>query len=532
MRSPRSTPLIALGLATFALFRGSNCSGQKRPTQQEHEILQIQQLIEQHDLEKARLQLNEAVKRHRVDEGFDNLLGIIEAQQGNYLAAEASFRKAITKAPRFTDAYLNLGRLYQEHIADDPPALGKAIDVYSRVLVYAPANAEANYQSAALLLRQAKYQESLNHISRLPAEFGSVAQALSIQCADYAGLGQRDESGTAAARLLASPDFSEPDAQQALLGLIPGRRDDLVVSLLESLQKRQQLGPELLQVLGLAYERTNRLVEARATLEDSFSKGEPSFDLLWNLARMAHQQKDYQGALGYLGHARDLQPRNAGLHYHFGLVCIDLNLIVEARNSFEKAVQLEPENAEYNYAMGAASAFRHDPADAVPYFEKFLHLKPQDPRGKLALGAAFFRAKDYEHAIPWLAESTTVPLTATRAHYYLGAIALQEGHLDKALSELQQALAAKPDFPDALAGMGQYYIERRDYPEADKWLQHALKVAPDHYSANFYLLMLYTRTKDARQEAQTKRFEELKRLMDEKTQEFLRIVDVRPFESQ
>src|SRR5260370_10146772 len=316
MRSPRSTPLIALGLAIFALFPGSNCSGQKRPTQQEHEILQIQQLIEQHDLEKARLQLNEAVKRHRADEGFDNLLGIVEAQKGNYFAAEASFRKAITKAPRFTDAYFNLGRLYQEHIADDPPALGKAIDVYSRVLVYAPANAEANYQSAALLLRQGKYQESLNHISRLPAEFGSNAQALSIQCADYAGLGQRDESGAAAARLLASPDFSEPDAQQALLGLIPGRPDRLVGPLLESLQKRQQLRPELLQVLGLAYERANRLVEARATLEDSFSKGERSFDLLWNLARIAHPQNTYQGALASLAHPQHLPPPHPRLPHH------------------------------------------------------------------------------------------------------------------------------------------------------------------------------------------------------------------------
>src|SRR5260370_16501649 len=138
MRSPRSTPLIALGLAIFALFPGSNCSGQKRPTQQEHEILQIQQLIEQHDLEKARLQLNEAVKRHRADEGFDNLLGIVEAQQGNYFAAEASFRKAITKAPRFTDANFNLGRRNQEHIPDNPPALGKEIAVYIRDLVYSP----------------------------------------------------------------------------------------------------------------------------------------------------------------------------------------------------------------------------------------------------------------------------------------------------------------------------------------------------------------------------------------------------------
>jgi len=531
MRSSWSTPLIALGLSISALFPGSICSGQNPPTQREHEIIQIQQLIEEHDLERARLQISEAARRHPADEGFDNLLGIVEAQQGNYFAAEASFRKAISKAPRFTGAYLNLGRLYQENVADDPQALRKAVDVYSRVLVYDAANAEANYQSAVLLLRQGKYQESLNDISRLPAEYGSNAQTLSIQCADYAGLGKHEEAGTAAARLQASPDFSEPDAQYALLGLIPGKRDDLVVSLLESLQKRQQLGPELLQVLGLAYQRTNRLVEARATLEDSFAKGAPSFDLLWKLARIAHQQKDYQGTLGYLGHARDLQPRNASLHYYFGLVCIDLNLIVEARNSFEKAVHLEPENPEYNYAMGAASAFRHDPADAVPYFEKYLQLKPQDPRGKLALGAAFFRAKDYEHAIPWLKESTTVPLTATRAHYYLGAIALREDQLEKALSELQQALTVKPDFPDALAEMGQYYIMREDYPEADKCLQHALRVAPDHYAANFYLLMLYTRTKDARQEAHSRRFDELKKLMDERTQEFLRIVDVRPFES-
>lgn len=494
--------------------------------------MQVLRSIEEHDLDKARLQLSEAAKRYRVDEVFANLQGVVEAQEGNYLAAEASFRRAITKAPRFTGAYLNLGRLYQEHVATDPLALSKAMDAYNRVLVYEPANAEANYQSAALLLRQGKYQESLNHIAKLPGDYGASAQTLSIQCADYAGLGQRDDAGQAAERLVTSPDFSEPDAQQALLGLIPGKRDDLVVSVLESLQKRQQLGAELLQVLGLAYERTSRLAEARATLENSFAKGEPSVDLLWNLAQIAHKQNDYQGALGYLAHARDLQPRNASIHYYFGLVCIDLNLIAEARNSLERAVQIEPDNAEYNYAMGAASAFQHDPADAVPYFEKYLRLKPQDPRGKLALGAAFFRAKDYEHAIPWLAESVAAPLTATRAHYYLGKIALYEGQLDKALSELQQALAAKPDFPDALAEMGQYYIVRRDYPEAGKWLQHALTVTPDHYSANFYLLNLYTLTKDGRQEAQAKRFSELKKLMDERAQDFLRMVDVRPFESQ
>src|SRR4029077_5271559 len=162
--------------------------------------------------------------------------------------------------------------------------------------------------------------------------------------------GNLQGADNAAARLMATSDFSEPDAQQALLGLIPGKRDDLTVTLLESLQNHQQLSAALLQALGLAYGRVNRLAEARATLEKSFSEGKSSLGLLLELTRIARQQKDYQGALGYLAHARDLDPDNASLHYYFGVVCVDLNLIAEARDSFEKAVKLDPENPDFNYA--------------------------------------------------------------------------------------------------------------------------------------------------------------------------------------
>jgi len=354
---------------------------------------------------------------------------------------------------------------------------------------------------------------------------------LSIRCADYAGLSNRKGADDAAARLMGAPDFSEPDAQQASLGLTSGKRDDLIVALLENLQKRQPLGSVSLESLGLAYGHLNRLVEARVALEKSFANGKPSVALLLELARVARLQKDYQGALGYLAHARDLEPGNASLHYYFGLVCVDLSLIAEARDAFAKAVELQPENADYNYAMGAASAFRQDPAEAVPYFEKYLKLKPQDPRGKLALGAALFRAKDYEHAIAWLKQSAGSSETATKAHYYLGAIALEEDRLDEAFVELQEALKTKQDFPDALAELGRWYLDRKDYRQAEKQIQLALKIEPDHYAANFYLLMLYTRTKDAKQEAQAKRFDELKKLLAEKNQEFLRIVEVRPFET-
>jgi len=531
MRSRLSIFVISVAFFLSPQLLLAKHSPQNQTSARDQKILLIQKLIQENDFEKARLALAEAANQYPADAGFDNLSGIVAAQQGDYLAAEKSLRRAITRDPSFTGAYLNLGRLYQENAAADPQAVRKALDVYRRVLEYDAANAEANYQTAALLLRQSLYQESLNYLSRLPSEDQTSAQTLSMRCADYAGLSNRKGADDAAGQLMRAPGFSEPDAQQALFGLIPGKRDDLIVALLENLQGRQQLSSATLESLGSAYEHLNRLIEARAALEKSFVNGKPSVALLLELARVARLQKDYQGALGYLAHARDMEPRNAGLHYYFGVVCVDLSLIAEARDSFAKAVEIEPENADYNYAMGAASAFRQDPAEAVPYFEKYLRLKPRDPRGKLALGAALFRAKDYEHARPWLKQSAGSSETATRAHYYLGAIALEEDRLDEAFTELQEALKAKPDSPDALAEMGRWYLNRRDYQKAEKQIQLALKIEPDHYAANFYLLMFYSRTKDAKQEAQAKRFEELKKLLAEKNQEFLRIVEVRPFET-
>lgn len=530
MRSHWLVSVIALTVFLESPYWGMARTAQNRKNERNEKVLRIQQLIERDDLVEANRQLDEAAERYPADEGLDNLRGIVEAKLGQYQAAEKSFLRAIARAPKFTGAYLNLGRLYQENIGTDPHAQRKALGVYRSVLEYDSTNAEANYQSALLFLRQSDFQKSLDHISRLPLELQGTAQALSIGCADYAGLGNRQRTDDAAAQLRGAADFSEADAQQALLGLIPAKRDDLIVSLLEGLQSRGQLSASLLQRLGFAYEHLNRLDEARATLEKSFVEGNSPVDLLVELARIARLQKDYQGALGYLAHAQDLEPKNARLYYDFGVVCVDLSLIAEARNSFEKAVRIEPENPEYNYAMGAASAFRHDPAEAVPYFEKYLKLRPQDARGKLAMGAALFRAKDFDTAIPWLKESAAIPQTAARAHYYLGVIALEEGLLDEALNELQQVLKIHADDTDAFAELGHYYLIRKDYGQAEKQIEHALRIDSDHYSANFYLLTLYTRTKDARQEAQTKRFEELKKLLAEKTQEFLRIVEVRPLE--
>jgi tetratricopeptide (TPR) repeat protein len=529
---PQGRRVTALSASLLLLSLGV-VSAQARPPNdnaRDRAILEIQKRIESGNLPAAREQLTASTKELGSDAGFDNLSGVIEAQAHHYSAAEAEFKRAIERQPRFTAAYLNLGRLYQENVSTDSQANQKALVTYDTVLSYEPGNAEANYQSALLLLEAGKYQASLTRVSRLPKTARESAQALSISCADYVGLGDHKNTSTVLAQLLESSDFSEADVRQVLHGINPGTHEDVTIALLEALAKRQQLPPDLEHTLGLTYAQAGKLDDARSILE-KFAVEHLSVRSLFDLARVAYRQKDYKGALGYLAHARDLSPDNPSIHYSFGVVCLDLELIAEAQNSFEKAVKLEPENSSYNYAMGATALFSHDPEEAVPYFQQYLKHNPRDPRGKLAVGIAFFRAKDYDDAGPWLDQAANEAATATSAHYYLGSLALRVGRVDEALPQLQAALKAKPDYADALAELGQYYFLRRNYSEAEKQLQQALRLNPDHMAANFYLLSLYKRTRDPRSESQSKRYDELQELRNKKIQEFLRMVEVRPFEN-
>jgi tetratricopeptide (TPR) repeat protein len=523
--------LLLLGFCGFALFGNSALCQSSPPTERETVITEIQDLIDQDHLNTARQRVYEAQKR-MTDAGLDNLLGVILAKTGDYAGAEGSFTIAIRRAPTFTAPYLNLARLYQEHANRDPKGKVKALALYEQLLKFDSANAEANYQAAVLLMEQSRYQKSQQYLSHLPPDGQEISQAMTVRCADLAGLGDRIRTDQCAARLGSIPDFSEADAQTIAPVLASAKRQDLIVALEEALAKRQPLSGQSLHTLGLAYEKTGQLTEARNALEQAFSSlGSSSTDILLELARVGQKQKDYKGSLGYLAHAEDLNPKDAAIPYYFGVLCLQLNLLAEAQRAMANALALDPDNPSYNYSMGAVSVFSDGPEQAIPYFQKYLRLKPQDARGKLALGAAYVRAKNYEAGLPLLRESASHSETASTAHYYLGRILNEEGDPQGAIQELRLSLKSNPDYSDALAELGRSLLAKKEYRQAQGQLDHAIAVSPDHYQANLNLLLLYTKTGDARRDAQSQRVEELKKAAEEKSQELSRIIAIRPFDN-
>jgi tetratricopeptide (TPR) repeat protein len=518
---------ILQSLALLFVICGFGLSFQQNP--EADELGAISRLIQTGNLAEASGRIFAALKIHPQDPALHNFNGVVQAQQGKYEAAEAAFCRAIELAPRFTGAYLNLGRLYQENFAKDPKASQKAVRTYEQLLNFAPTNTEAHYQLALLLLLRGSAQASLKHLGALPAEAAGRSQTLALRCAAEAQRGEVEQAHATARQLLDSSDLTAADVETILPVLTQKRFTDLQITLLAGLEARGQATPAMLRLLARNYESAGRFQEARATFESAGLQEPPNAVLLLDLARVAYQQKDYQGALGYLAHARDLEPQNPAIHFFFGVVLIELDLPIEADSSLSKAAELDSRNAYVAYALGAVKSQMRKWDEAAPWFERYCELKPEDPHGKLALASAYFATMADDKARKELAGPLKDPATAAEAHYYLGRLALRVNDFEAAIAELRRAVELQPKHAEAWAELGFAYLERNEYDAASEALERSVALDPECFLANMRLLIFYKRRNDPRAAVQAARVDKLDAKRTEKASDMLRTIRVQPY---
>ena len=493
------------------------------------QLSNAQELIIKGDLARAADTLRSAIRGSPDDPRAPDLLGVVEAQLGNARSAERLFRMAIDLAPGFRGAYANLGRLYQEQIDREPRALDKAIETYRNLLALEPTNPEALYQMAVLHLKQRSHEESLSYLYRLSPEAGQRAMALAVRCANLAALNRTKEAEEAGRLLASAPDLTELDVTSILGILNRGSHSHIARDLLESLARRGVASARAKHQLSLLYESDQDLGLARQSLEEVLPRTAEPVDILLDLARIAYKLKDFEGALGYLGRARDLDSDNAGIHFFFGIVCVEMGLVLEARNSFRRAVELEPGRPYYAYALGAVTIQDADSSEAIAQFQRYLEMKPDDPHGRFGLGIALYHTADYAAAWKQLEIAAESEGTASGANYFLGRIDLQQFRLTEAIGRFQRAIDASPSYADAYADLGLAYARARDYGQAELALQRAVSLDPDGYRPNMNLLMLYQRTRDGRASEQRKKFSRIKQQRAAAARLLLRRVEFQPY---
>lgn len=522
--------LLAFGLVG-PLFAGQarQLSAPQGGNSEEEQLRQIQQLVQLGHLDEARAQVEQMLKSQPGDERLHNFLGVIDAQENDFAGAELSFLRAIQVAPRLTASYLNIGRLYQEHAVVDPHAQGKALHIYEKLLLIDPNNIEGNYQAAWLSNRLGDFATSQRYLDRLPVETQERVQTMALRCANYAAAGDARQANLTAQKLLAHGDLRDEDLFPMLAALSRHKADDFAVQFLESIAQRGLASVEAKQMLAGLYESRGRYKDAQKILEQLLQAAPPSAQTLFQMARVAYRAGDREGSLGFLAHARELEPGNAATHFFFGMICVELNLLPDAKKSLEEAVRLNPADPYCNYALGSVLVQANELDEAIRCFKKLQELKPEDARARFALGVAYFYSFRYDEARQELQAIVNRPETKVGAQLFLGRMDLRARNFDEALKHLQASIEADPSVSEAYTDLGMIYLERKEYAHAETALSQAIKIAPDSYLSNQRLLTLYLRTKNPRADAQAQRVEQIRKAGQEKEQLLMRTLEIRPY---
>ncbi len=488
-------------------------------------LSQIAGLLQQRNYAEALRVASAALAADPRNAELLNARGAILADQNQLIPARRDFEQAVRFNPRLVDAWRNLGRACQSL----PDSAACASDSWRHVLNLQPADGEARFSLAALYERQKKYRDSIQELERLPADESARPQAQVLLCADLAALGRFQDAQQAAARAVASAEFSAADVRWLIPRLSSPEAAPLAVTFVEALARNGQASAGERRQLVAAYESLGRWKDARTVLETLAIEEPGNPDHLFELARVAYQQRDFEGGLGYLGHARDLRPDDARVHFLFGIMLEEMNLPFEARKSLEKAVELAPNNPDYRFALGLAILRFQNASPAIQCFQKYLQARPGDARGRFALGVAYFQTSNFEEAAKLMRSVLNDRATEAGAAYYLGRIAYQDQRLDEAASFLERSIRALPSFAQAYVELARVRREQGRDTEARAAVDQALKLDPDDFQANSLLLAFYHRAHDPRAAELTARLRQLDERRSKESELMLRGVEVKPY---
>jgi Tfp pilus assembly protein PilF len=109
-----------------------------------------------------------------------------------------------------------------------------------------------------------------------------------------------------------------------------------------------------------------------------------------------------------------------------------------------------------------------------------------------------FHAHRWEEANQLLDEAAMADPNDAVVAYYRGLTNARLGFPDRAIKEIERALALRPDLQPAVLDLGILYFQTGQYDQAQEWLERAYKQPANRFSAAFFLGLTKLRLGDAK----------------------------------
>jgi len=141
--------------------------------------------------------------------------------------------------------------------------------------------------------------------------------------------------------------------------------------------------------------------------------------------------------------------------------------------------------------LGQVYASTGRPKLAIEQFQKVLSEKPDDKGSRLAIASCQLQMGQLDECEATVKEILTEKEDAPQADLYLGMIAFRRGDDDQALEWLERAEKANPRLPGLHCQIGNVYLRRQRWKDAERVFKKALSIDQDSAEAHDGLGVAY-----------------------------------------
>ena len=198
-------------------------------------------------------------------------------------------------------------------------------------------------------------------------------------------------------------------------------------------------------------------------------------------------RQDMHAAVGALLAAQKVVPENPQLLFDLGVLEDQIGLFQDADATVTHLQQLTPSESKVIYLAARIKMDEGQLTQAETLMNTYLQQQPDDATAYYGMGRIYQLQQKGEQAKAEFQKSLQLKPEQTESHYQLEDMAVKAGQFEQGIIEAGKVLARNPQHGGALTDLGIAYFRKKNYEEAAKALEQAVRAAPEFQTGHYYL---------------------------------------------
>ncbi len=409
-------------------------------------------------------------------------------------ALERIYNKKLAAKPNDADTIANLGAILQKQ-----GKLEEALEHYKKAESIDPSNINTRINVGTLYQQKGDYRTAVVAYDSVLILYPDNIQANLYKAQSLAAQGESKEAQVYFKKVL----HLDPGNRIATDELFNNARKSMTTAQYVDYVKKNAESAQVNDMLysyALDLHKQNNLEDAIKVYTEITKRSDDNPEVFVNLAVAQSQLKNYPEALATLENAKTKFPKNTQIADAFKNISAQ-----DVSEKFDRAAELfnnkDYENAIKEYLkvtpptadsmLGIASAYQNmnDTKQAIEYYKKALDLKPTDSDIAYYIGVLYAEGEDYASSQEYLKKSLALNKNNKKASEYLASIVSQvntnnlneainlydSGSYDESMNILNKLIVTDPMNAYAYYYRGMIYDAKENKQEAVNNFKNALK---------------------------------------------------------